>query len=93
MAVTTATRTKQTELVIDVVGSVGQSEIFVVRAAGQPSRVQVKQWEPFASGEPAADTIIVLCDKVGGGLVEILDRLQHLLLINGTWRRIRSTKN
>jgi hypothetical protein len=39
--------------------------------------VQVKQWEPFASGEPAAASIISLCDKKGGGLVEVLDRLHH----------------
>ena len=28
-------------------------------------------------GQPSSDSIIVLCDKVGGGLVEILDRLHH----------------
>ena len=39
--------------------------------------MQVKQWEPFASGEPAAASIISLCDKKGGGLVEVLDRLHH----------------
>ena len=40
-------------------------------------KVQVKQWEPFASGEPAADSIVDWCDRKGGGLVEILDRLHH----------------
>ena len=39
--------------------------------------VQVKQWEPFAAGEPAAASIVSLCDKKGGGLVEVLDRLHH----------------
>ena len=48
--------------------------------AGAPPikpKVQVKQWEPFASGEPAANSIVDWCDKKGGGLVEILDRLHH----------------
>ena len=34
-------------------------------------------WEPFASGEPSANSITDWCDRKGGGLVEVLDRLHH----------------
>ena len=47
------------------------------KGAAGGATVQVKQWEPFAAGEPAAASIVSLCDKKGGGLVEVLDRLHH----------------
>ena len=64
----------------------GQLTVAVVPATGTapPPKVQVKQWEPFASGQPSADSITVLCDKVGGGLVEILDRLHHFAALTET---------
>ena len=62
----------------------GQLTVAVAQSSGQPPppRVQVKQWEPFTSGEPCADSITVLCDRAGGGLVEILDRLHHFAAPN-----------
>ena len=55
------------------------TQLALAPAAAPPSKpkVQVKQWEPFASGEPSANSITDWCDRKGGGLVEVLDRLHH----------------
>jgi hypothetical protein len=45
-------------------------------AAGAFTKVNTAtKMEPFAAGEPKADSITTKLDKLGGGLVEVLDRL------------------